>query len=123
MNDPVKAFDVDAALERMGGDSELLAELVDAFLQHAPEILHQIEGAAADGEARALEAAAHSLKGMAVYLDAMPVATLAERLEIMGHGRDLGKVREAVSDLASSMDELCEALSTFHLDRGPRKLV
>ena len=116
--DHPKTFDADAALERLGGDSELLAELVDAFLQYAPIILNQIQDAAAGEEAKALEAAAHSLKGMAANLDAATVTTLAERLEILGHGRDLSDACRGVTDLQSGMEELCQTLADYRSLQG-----
>ena len=108
-----KPFDADAALDRLGGDSELLAELVDSFLQHAPIIVSQIRNAAAGKDAKALEGAAHSLKGMAANLDAVPVTSLAERLESSGHCKDLSDACEGVSELHSSMEELYRALAEY----------
>jgi len=110
--DPV-AFDVDAALVRLGGDSALLAELVEAFLQHAPAVLNQIHDAAAGEEAKALEVAAHSLKGMAANLDAEAVTGLAARLEIAGRNGDLSEVCQGVSDLDSGMEELRLTLTDY----------
>jgi HPt (histidine-containing phosphotransfer) domain-containing protein len=118
MEQPVKAFDADAALERLGGDSELLAELVEAFLQHAPVIADQIRDAAAREDTKALEAAAHSLKGMAANLDAVPATIAAERLELLGHDSDLSGVPEGVADLHSRMEELYQALTAFSFNQG-----
>ncbi len=50
-------FDKESALDRVGGDLELLAELAGMFMEDCPNLVEQIEQAATEGDADAL----HSL--------------------------------------------------------------
>jgi len=52
-----------AALSRVGGDVELLKEVVELFLDDYPSTFEKIRGAVASRDATALEHHAHSLKG------------------------------------------------------------
>ena len=63
-NHPEKdVFEVEAALEGLGGDVDLLREISDLFLSGLPENLNEIGRAVASGDAEALERSSHSLKG------------------------------------------------------------
>src|SRR5712691_8641718 len=62
-------------MERLEGDAGLLAEMVGLFLQDYPRLLAAMREAAARGDAKSLERAAHTLKG-AVSNFAAPAAKL-----------------------------------------------
>lgn len=79
-------FDRKTALEQMGGDEELMVELVEVFLEDLPERLQEIEAALAAGDAETLSRAAHTLKGSvgnfaahAAYETAFELETLAKQ--------------------------------------------
>jgi HPt (histidine-containing phosphotransfer) domain-containing protein len=57
------AFDEDDMLARVSGDRQLLAELVDMFLEEWPKTMVKLRGAFADGDAHTMERAAHNLRG------------------------------------------------------------
>ena len=63
LSDDASAFDEDDMLARVGGDRQLLAELVDMFFQECPKTLAKLRGAFADADAQTLERAAHKLRG------------------------------------------------------------
>ena len=108
--DPGPAYDRDAALERMGGDVELLNDALAAFLAEAPEVLHQVCEAIRSGDAKALVLAAHSMKGMAATLEAKALAAEARRLEIAGRGSDLSGAHEALPAFEREVTRLLSAL-------------
>ena len=56
-------LDCAVALERLGGDEELLREVARLFLDEYPMLINEIRSAAAVMDASALERAAHSMKG------------------------------------------------------------
>jgi len=80
----VEVFDSAAALHRVGGNADLLQEVVgiffDAWEEREP-LLHQ---SVADRDARGLEAIAHKIKGSALNLSAQFVAEVAGELEMLG---------------------------------------
>lgn len=95
-----------AALERVGGDEGLLREIAGLFIEEYPEILEAIERAAGAGDARALERAAHNLKGSASNFGAQPVTDAALRLERMGRAGNLSGAAGAVGELREWMRKL-----------------
>jgi len=71
-------------LARFDGDSELLKELAGIFLQECPKMLDEIREALRVSDSKALERAAHTLKG-SVGNFAMPGPwETAQRLELLG---------------------------------------
>ena len=62
---PGGAFDRSSALARVGGDLDLLKEIVAVFVAEAPEWLEALEVAAAGTEGAALRSIAHKIKGAA----------------------------------------------------------
>ena len=77
-------FDVAAMLRNIGGDTALLEELVELFLQRYQPMLENIRAALADGDRQAVEQAAHMLKGTASNLCASEVVLSAGQLEALG---------------------------------------
>ena len=78
------SFDLNAALERVGGDQELLKEIAQLFLDDAPGGLALIREAVEKNDALALQRAAHSLKGSVANFGAEETVEAAYQLEQMG---------------------------------------
>jgi signal transduction histidine kinase/DNA-binding response OmpR family regulator len=64
------AFDPTAALERVGGDKDVLASLVQLFRTDSARLLPEIRAAVEEGDATRLNRAAHTLKGMVGFFGA-----------------------------------------------------
>jgi two-component system sensor histidine kinase/response regulator len=77
-------FDRDSMLRNIGGDRELLSQLIELFLQHYQSIMEKIRVALAGNDQGAIEQAAHLLKGTAGNLCAMEVVSAAGQLEALG---------------------------------------
>jgi CheY-like chemotaxis protein len=71
-------------LARLGGDEQLLAEVVQFFLEDCPTHLSAIKAAVDDRDAEKLRRAAHSLKGAAGNLAATALVDAAATLERLG---------------------------------------
>ncbi len=97
------AVDWSVALETVGGDRSLLREIVDAFLQEAPQLLAQLQSAGEAGDGATLRQAAHTLKASLRYLGASQLADQAFVLET--HGRE-GHVEEALPVLSEFHESL-----------------
>ena len=82
------------ALQRLGGDEDLLRELCDIFLNESPKLLQQLREAIAAADPDAVMRAAHSLKGELGYLGATEAVKAARELEDMGHGKNLSQAGE-----------------------------
>jgi two-component system sensor histidine kinase/response regulator len=87
------------ALDRIGGDEELLREVCEIFLEESPKLLKKLQQAVAAGDADGVVRAAHSLKGESSYLSASGTSRAARQLEEMGHNKDLSHARDTLAVL------------------------
>lgn len=92
--DPV-AFE---RLKRLGG-VQLLREMIDLFLGHAPARLEAALAAGARGDIVGVNRAAHSLKSSAANLGARLVREQAEQLERVSAGEVPGDVPQMLNVL------------------------
>ena len=71
------------SLKELGGDDDpgLFLELIDLFLQDAPQRMQEIEQGLADGDIRRLERAAHTLKSSSANIGALSLSALFKRME------------------------------------------
>ncbi len=59
-------------LEHVGGDLDLIQQLVDVFLEERPLLLAAVNAALAQRDAAGLEQAAHNLKSALSYFSSAP---------------------------------------------------
>ena len=90
-------MDIQDALSRLGGDEELLAAIVQIYLEDSPALMERIHNAVVAADAKALQVAAHNLRGLAVTLSAADVAAAANRLEHMGASRNMNEASGLLS--------------------------
>jgi HPt (histidine-containing phosphotransfer) domain-containing protein len=74
------------------GDDSFFRDLVQIFLDDSPQRIAEIEHALAQGDARQLTLAAHSLKGSSSNFGADRLCLLSEKLEQLGRQGSLGDV-------------------------------
>jgi len=109
-------LDASLVLERVGGDRRALRALVRMFLADSPRQLAAVRGAVRAGDAPALQAAAHALKG-SVSNFAAPAATAAAlKLQQMGEQGELAGADASVDELARELRVVRRALA--RLSRG-----
>jgi two-component system, sensor histidine kinase and response regulator len=99
------------ALDRVGGDEELLREVAQLFLHECPNLLGQIRTAVTIGDASRVMEIAHTMKGSLATIGAENGAQTALVLEMMGRRKELSGSTEALLQLESSLSILREALS------------
>jgi HPt (histidine-containing phosphotransfer) domain-containing protein len=78
------ALDMDSILESLGGDSELLRDVLSILLDELPRHMASLRQAIADGNAEAIEQLAHSIKGELGYLSLAELSRNASDLEASG---------------------------------------
>lgn len=101
-----------AALATVGGDEQLLREVIQAYLEEAPRTLAALASALAQQDAPAFRRAAHTIKGSMRYFGVPRGFDLAFSLEKMALE---GNLREAADGLAS-LQALMEQLAPCLLD-------
>lgn len=75
-------------LKQMSG-ADFIDELIDAFLEDAPDMINQMQAAISEKDAETFRRNAHSLKSNANTFGAMELGVLAKELEMMGRTNDL----------------------------------
>lgn len=103
-------FDRDAALKRLGNDTALFAEMVQFFIADSPGLVAQVHEGLGKGNAKQVERAAHSLKGMAAMFDASRVVAAAGAVENLGRTGELGQAAAAVEQLGIEVENLVRAM-------------
>jgi HPt (histidine-containing phosphotransfer) domain-containing protein len=109
------ALDRTTAIERLGGDEDLFAELAGLFRVEGVRMIQEIRQALSAGDPTAVQRAAHGLKGAAGYLGGNRVAEAAHKLELIGASRDLAAAPEVLLQLEEEIDRLLSALSSTSL--------
>jgi CheY-like chemotaxis protein/HPt (histidine-containing phosphotransfer) domain-containing protein len=99
-------LDESALRARFGGEPELLRDVVSLYLEDCPNLIDGIRGAVERGDARALEWAAHKLKGTVANFAARAAYDAALRMELIGRGGHLEQAAEALERLESALEEL-----------------
>jgi signal transduction histidine kinase/DNA-binding NarL/FixJ family response regulator len=94
------------ALERLGGDEELLAVAVTSFREQAPRVMQWAADALATGAAADLRRHLHSLAGSASMVGAQAVQQLAKELEAVA---EAGRLEE----VGARLPRLSELLADF----------
>jgi HPt (histidine-containing phosphotransfer) domain-containing protein len=103
------------ALERVGGDEELLREIAGLFLEDYPSLISQIQQSLATSDAHALERAAHSLKGSVANFASEAAYQAAFDLEQIGRSRKLDRAAEAYDRLSTVMSHVCPELKALSI--------
>ena len=104
-------FDKAEALHRVGGESDVLTDLVALFSQECPKQLDRIEHAHREGDLPGMARAAHALKSSVAIFAAPAAQAAALRLEMMGRGGDATEFTIAWQDLHREIDRLKAALA------------
>jgi two-component system, sensor histidine kinase and response regulator len=102
-----------AALEVVGGDVDLLRELVDLFLEDCPRLIGDLRAAIEASDATAVKRAAHTLKGALQNFGAADVAGTAQQLETMGRANDLAGAAPLSVTLERRLAALAPALRAW----------
>jgi len=101
---------LDGLLESLGGDTEFLAELLEAFYDDSPRQLAAMQAALAAGNAEDLRRAAHSLKSNSANFGAMALSRSCKELEEMGKAGMLDGAAEQVAQVAAEYEGARTAL-------------
>jgi len=113
MTEAQTSWDLDAALQSVDGDRELLAEMAELFLQDSGQLLAEIGQAIQAGDAAALHRSAHTLKGSVSNFVAREARETARQLELMGRSGDLTGAPVQYTALKAEMHRVDADLSEF----------
>jgi len=103
-------FSKDAALAKMGGDDELLREVVVAFLDAYEATVGAVDAAVQACDANALRRAAHTLKGSVATFSTGTVYEAALELERCGRDGCMQTVQQSHHKLHGELEQLLPEL-------------
>jgi HPt (histidine-containing phosphotransfer) domain-containing protein len=98
---------------RVDGDHELIRELFELFQEVFPQTLADLKSAADRGEAKKVQLAAHTLKGMLANLSFKRGASLATNIEDTVHLGDAVIIADAVEAFEREMEPILSAVRSF----------
>ena len=107
----LSVLDEAALLALVGGDEELMREIIALYLVEYPRLLRDIRAAAASGDARALELSAHALKGSVGNMAASRASEAARELETLARADQLPAARGVLITLERELARLQNALT------------
>ena len=100
-------------LKQMSG-ADFINELIDAFLDDAPNMINQMEAALATKDIESFRRNAHSLKSNANTFGATELGVLAKELELMGreNNLDIGNRLEVLNEAFGKVAEELKGMRT-----------
>jgi CheY-like chemotaxis protein len=108
-----QVLDIESALRQLDGDRELFREALTAFLRLAPTLVDELAAALSQGDADALQRAAHSLKGSSAGIGARQVFLSAQRMEELGIQDALQAIPDLLAELDAQLRQLHQAAGAF----------
>jgi HPt (histidine-containing phosphotransfer) domain-containing protein len=106
-------MDLEAALNRLGRDRRLLADMIQFYLEDAPTLLEDARRGLDANDAVTFERAAHSLKGLSSNFSAERAIDAARELEILAGTGDLSQAHAGFERLEREVTALREALESY----------
>jgi HPt (histidine-containing phosphotransfer) domain-containing protein len=103
------------ALHDLSDGGHALAELIDLFLQSAPEMLAMAQGAVADADPDRLLQAAHLLKGSAANFGAQGLQELCLALDRIACTGVLEGAPDLLAALQAEFERVAAALQRYRL--------
>lgn len=99
-------FDLKKALEQVGGDREILKEIIGIYCEEYPKQLFQIQQAIDKNDTAVVNEVAHTIKGAVGNFGAKSAFEAALYLEKIGKSKDLSGALSAFAVLKEKLEQL-----------------
>ena len=106
-------IDESRLMAEFGGDREILAELRDLFLEHAPPLFEAIKQAIADEDIAVIARDGHSLKGACATYGAPRLAMVCKVIELAAKGGDWSTINEHCDVFVEEYQKVFEAIGSL----------
>lgn len=113
-------FALGEALDAMGGDGELLQEVVEIFLETGLGRIGSLEQAVADGQLDHVQTVAHGMKGSAASIGALGFSAAARELESVAKAGDWDRTARLLDRLQEKFEDFRAACSDIDWESLPR---
>jgi len=104
-------FDREEMLERLGGDTELMDDVLQVFLEECPRMMQEVRGAVDQGDSKLVRRTAHSMKGALLNISAAPAAAEAKQLELLGSEERFAEAAPILERLQHEIERLQQVLA------------
>jgi HPt (histidine-containing phosphotransfer) domain-containing protein len=94
----------------VGDEFVYLVELIDSFLEDAPQLLAELDEFVAGGDAAGVRRVAHSLKSNGADFGATTFSNLCKELEMMGKEGAIDGAADLTADIAAEYRKVKAAL-------------
>jgi signal transduction histidine kinase/DNA-binding response OmpR family regulator/HPt (histidine-containing phosphotransfer) domain-containing protein len=103
-------------LSMVGGEFSYLAELIDSFLEDAPQLLAELNQFVEDEDAVGVRRVAHSLKSNGADFGAATFSHLCKELEMLGKSGVLNGAADLAAQIAAEYGKVEAALTALRRD-------
>ena len=103
-------FDMEAMLDRMMGDKDLMVTIMKGFLSSMPEQMHALRKAIESGDATNVEFHAHLVKGAAGNIGGKRLMDVATQMEVAAKAKDMAAMKAMELELHVQFDQLAKAI-------------
>jgi HPt (histidine-containing phosphotransfer) domain-containing protein len=107
-------------IRAVDGDGSVLAEVIEIYLEEAPEQLRSLRNALEGGRLGDLGRTAHALKSASLNVGARALCDLCNRLERQAKAGESAGTAELVAGIAAVTDRVCNALRAERDNLPPR---
>jgi HPt (histidine-containing phosphotransfer) domain-containing protein len=107
-----KAIEDIKSLQRPG-TPDILARLVNVYLDKAPDLVKEIDAGIAANDNGRVKMAAHALKSSSAYLGAKSLADQCEKLEHKAAGDDLHNAEKSVKNIANGVQDISKKIKRY----------
>ncbi len=108
-------IDESRLMTEFGGDLEILAELRDLFLEHAPPLFESIKEALTSQDIAVIARDAHSLKGACATYGAPRLAMVCKAVELAAKASDWDAINAHKELFTTEYDKVFEAISSLNV--------
>lgn len=112
-NIPTEILDVQAILEQLGNDPEILKEILNLFVNDVPGQVIKIREGLDDANMRDIQRAAHNLKGAAANIIAEGVRKAAAEIEHNADGGHMDDIGQNLKNLEEEVAKITYAIQEF----------
>jgi len=106
-----ETLDIEKAMEQLGGDRDLLTEVLGIFLKDVPRKLDSLRESLERNDREGIRIAAHSMKGASANIAAERVRGVAYQLEQMALTGHIEQIREKIETLEAELERLESAIN------------
>jgi HPt (histidine-containing phosphotransfer) domain-containing protein len=100
-------------LSMLGGEFEFLVELIDSFLEDAPQLLIELEQHVKAGDAAGVRQVAHSLKSNGADFGATTFSNLCKELEMIGRSGTVDGAADLAAQIVAEYERVEAALTAI----------